>query len=285
MDVSIRDLQKKALEILDYFDKFCIEYNLEYFVCGGCCIGSQRHQGFIPWDDDIDVFMPRPDYEKLSAIWGRYGDHEKYTLCRTNKELNYHDCGTLLKDNNTTFINSHSTEADIHHGYMLDIIPLDGYAPTKPRRMAQIFYASLFSLYNAQRLPDNQGALVKSLSALLLGIVPSKSLRYAIWKFSEKRMSKYDFYEAENITELVTGFRYMKNKYPKEIFSQQLWVDFEERKIPIPLGYDQYLTMAFGDYMELPPKEKRMPKHDAVFIDLNNSYKKYKGVWYCRNER
>ncbi len=283
MSTSICEIQIKALEILAYFDGFCRQNDLEYFVCGGCCIGSQRYRGFIPWDDDVDVFMPRPDYERLFEIWQETGELANYSLCRTNERENFHNCGALLKDNNTTFILRHSVNDDIHHGYMLDIIPIDGYAPTRFRRLMQLFYASLFSLYNAQRLPDNQGIIIKVLSFILLKMIPSKNLRFKIWKHSEKQMSRYCYHKMDAVTELVTGYRYMNIEYPKSIFSKQLYVDFEEMMIPIPYGYHEYLTKAFGDYLTPPPENKRVPKHETVFVDLKNSYKNYKGIWYCRD--
>ena len=73
-------------------------------------------------------------------------------------------------------------------------------------------------------------------------------------------------------------------KYPKDAFKEAIWVDFEGHKMPIPIGYDDYLKTAFGDYMKLPPKEKQLPQHDVVFCDLNNSYKKYKGKYYCKED-
>ena len=80
---EIRALQLKSLEILKVFDKFCRRHKLRYFLCGGCCIGTIRHQGFIPWDDDVDVFMPRPDYERLRKLWKQEMDEHQYALCRS----------------------------------------------------------------------------------------------------------------------------------------------------------------------------------------------------------
>ena len=85
-NVKLRDLQLKCLEILLYFKDFCEKHNLRFFLCGGACIGAIRHKGFIPWDDDIDVFMPREDYEKLGDLWNKYADTERYEYCRTNKD-------------------------------------------------------------------------------------------------------------------------------------------------------------------------------------------------------
>ncbi|MCI7126847.1 MAG: LicD family protein, partial [Clostridium sp.] len=78
-----KKIQDKELEMLLYFQKICDEHHLTFYLCGGGLIGAIRHRGFIPWDDDLDVFMPRPDYEKLSAIWNEYADTQKYSYCRT----------------------------------------------------------------------------------------------------------------------------------------------------------------------------------------------------------
>ncbi len=282
---SIADFQQKALEVFLYFADFCKEHNLRYFVCGGCCIGAVRHKGFIPWDDDIDVFMPRPDYERMCQLWRNYGDTQNYTLCRSNEQINYHDCGMLLKDNNSTFIQQHSQAEDIHHGYMMDIIPLDGGAPHGFKRKMQKLYAAVFSLFNAQRLPDNQGKKIRALAKIAFALVPSKKMRYKLWRFAEKKMSQYDFDEAPYITELVTGFRYMKNEYPPEVFAGVTYLPFEHLEIAVPQGYDTYLRMAFGDYMQLPPKEKRVPKHQVAFVDLQTPYTAYKGIHYCQEQK
>ena len=82
-DNEIRELQLKELELLKVFKSFCDSHGLLFYFCGGCCIGALRHKGFIPWDDDIDVFMPREDYEKLYTLWKEYGDNEKYPILRT----------------------------------------------------------------------------------------------------------------------------------------------------------------------------------------------------------
>lgn len=284
-DEQIKMLQSKALEILVYFRDFCEKYNLTFYLCGGCCIGAIRHKGFIPWDDDIDVFMPREDYEKLGDLWNKYADTDRYSFCRSNKETNYRHLGASIRDNNTTFINKHSKNLDINHGIALEILPLDGCPDNKMKRIKQIFFAMLFSLFNAQRLPNNQGKFIRIMSKIILSIVRSQKLRYWIWSYSEKQMTKYKIEDCNYITELVTGFRYMKNKYPKCIFEKAIYKEFEGYKMPVPIGYDEYLKMAFGDYMKLPPLEERVPRHDTVYINVKESYKKFKGIYYGVKEK
>ena len=78
-----KEIQEKELNMLLYFKEFCDKHNLRFYLCGGGLIGAIRHNGFIPWDDDLDLFMPRPDYEKLAELWPKYADTERYTYCRT----------------------------------------------------------------------------------------------------------------------------------------------------------------------------------------------------------
>lgn len=279
-EINIQQLQNKMLEIFLYFKKICDENNLKFYICGGGLIGAVRHKGFIPWDDDIDVFMPREDYEKLGEIWEKYADTTKYRYCRTNLIENYHDCGASIRDLNTTFINRHSKNEDICHGLAIEIMPIDGCPKSKILRGWQLLNAMIFALFNAQRLPDNKGKLFRIVAKIVYTLIPSKKLRYYIWKFTEKQMTRYSWDNCEEVTELIGSLKGMLLRHPKEDFDQIVYLDFEGYKIPAMKGYENYLKKIWGNYMELPPIEKRVAKHDAVYIDLNNSYKKYKGIYY-----
>ncbi|MEZ4357071.1 MAG: LicD family protein [Eubacteriales bacterium] len=277
---QIKALQNKSLEILLYFKDFCEKHNLLFYLCGGCCIGAVRHGGFIPWDDDVDVFMPRADYERLYLLWDKEADTERYSICRTTKDVNYHSLVTMIKDNNTAFINRHSCNLDINHGLMLDVIPIDGYPSSVLARKKQALNAMAYSIFNAQRLPDHQGKFIRAISKIILAVVRSPRLKYWIWSRAEKKMTKHDIKDCDYITELCSGYRYLKKKYDKSIFKKAILKEFEGFMLPIPAGYDKYLKTAFGDYTQLPPEEDRTPKHDTVYINLNESYKKYKGIYY-----
>lgn len=282
---ELRKLQLKSLEMAVYFRDFCKQNGLKFFICGGCCIGAVRNKGFVPWDDDVDVFMPRDDYEKLGEIWDQKADTNRYSYCRADETHHYRNLFATVNDNNTTFIKTHQANLDINHGVALDILPLDGYPNSRGARVLQVFWALIYSVFCAQIAPVNHGRLVNFCGRVLLGLVPSRKLRYKIWQFAERQMSKHKISDCDNITELCSGPRYMRNKYPKSAFSEALDVDFEGEKMPIPKGYDEYLRMAFGDYMRLPPKEKQVAHHYAVFCDLSNGYKRYKGQYYCKGER
>lgn len=274
-----RKLQLKSLEMALYFDKFCEERGLLYYFCGGCCIGTIRDKGFIPWDDDVDVFMPRADYERLKAEWV---NTDQYSIQYPTRDFQTENQFLTIHDNYTTFVKTYQKDLDINHGIMLDVIPLDG-CPAGFARKKQKIWALLYSLFVVGKAPDNHGGLVSFASKCLLGVFRGKNIRYKIWRTCERNMSKYKIEDCDYITELCTGPGYMKNEYPKECFASAVRMEFEGHMMPLPVGYDKYLRMAFGDYMQLPPKDKQVCHHEYEVIDTEKSYLEYRGKEYFVN--
>lgn len=278
---QIRGMQLKSYEIFRYLKGFCDEHGLLVYFCGGCCIGALRHKGFIPWDDDIDVMMPRDDYERLAELWPKYADTQRYSYVRTSEDLVTGDLMAKICDNTTTCITGYQQNADIPQGLTLDIIPLDGCPSNRNARRAQKAWALVFSLFCAQSIPSNHGGLMAWGSKVLLGLFRGRRVRYKIWRFAEKQMTKHRIEDCKLITELCSGPGYMRNEYPAHAFARAICKEFEGNEEPLPQGYDEYLRIAFGDYMEMPPEEKRKPHHDVVFLDLETPYLEYRGVKYC----
>ena len=272
-------LQAKCLEMAEYFVQFCKENDLLCYLCGGGAIGTLRHKGFIPWDDDLDFFMPRKDYEKLAQLWPQKAD-SRYQLSKSNENYIDRNLFITIRDTQTTCIKPYQQDLDIPHGLALDVLPLDYYPANGLSRKKQVIAALVYSLFCAQTIPEKHGGIMKLGSQALLALVPSKKLRYKIWKKAEAEMTKYTKEESDGITELCSGPYYMKKKYPISSFEDALWLPFEETELPIPVGYDAYLKTAFGDYMTPPPVEKQVAHHDAVLIDLEKSYTHYKGEYY-----
>ncbi len=281
---ELRRAQLKQLEMYLHFKDFCEKHSLTFFFCGGCCIGTLRHSGFIPWDDDIDVFMPRADYEKLWELYKSEGDESRFELLRTTPER---FCGNIfmtMVDKETTCVKPYQKHLDIPHGYPLDILPLDA-CPDGLRRKIQKAYALCYSLFCAQVVPENHGGAVSFAARVLLGIFRGKKIRAAIWKHCERKMTKYKLEDCTKITELCSGPHYMQKEYPKEAFASAVYKDFEGISSPIPVGYDIYLRTAFGEYMTLPPKEKQKPHHDTVFSDIDAPCETYRGIHFLTEEK
>jgi len=277
---TFKKLQAKMLDMLLYFKDFCAEHGLMFYLCGGGAIGAIREHGFVPWDDDIDCFMPRADYERFPELWEKYGDKERFVFCRTNEKVNFHHSCTSLRDPNTTFICSYNQNLDICHGVAFEIAPIDGCPKSRIKRYVQLFHAFTYALFNTQRLPNNKGKLFRAAAKVIYALVPSQKIRYWLWKNAEKQMSKYSWDECDKVTELIGSVKGMLLEHPKEWFSSQVWVDFEGHKVPVMAGYHEYLTLIFGNYMERPPVEQQKPKHELEFVDMDRPYTFYKGVKY-----
>jgi len=265
---QLRKLQLRELETLVYFKEFCDKHNLLFYFCGGCCIGTLRNKGFIPWDDDIDIFMPREDYEKLPLLWEKYSENKRFLCLKTNDNIFTGNIFTTIVDTSGTCVKANQAHLDIPHGLVMDIFPLDG-CPDGWKRKTQKLWAMIYSLFLAQIVPEKHGGIIAFGSKILLSIFRGKRIRSKIWHFAEKQMSKYPIKDCDKITELCAGPHYMQCEYPKNAFSSAVYGEFEGLQMPIPKGYDVYLKTAFGDYMTIPPVEQQKPHHDVVYCDVD----------------
>ena len=266
---TLRELQIAELDGLNFFDDFCRSHGLTYYLCGGCLIGSIRNKGFVPWDDDIDVLMPRPDYEQFLRLYKEENPSKRFVLLDGDKENTYGNIFAVIADTDHTLIKEYQKDMDMPHGIPLDIFPIDGLASGKMARYTQYMWTMIYSLFRSGIVPKNQGGLLSFGSKVLLGIFRGKNIRYKIWKFAEKRMSRYSFETSENVAELCAGFYFMKKVYPRSIYDGVTEVEFEGRRYLAMKNYDEYLKIPFGNYMELPPEEKRVAHHDIIELELN----------------
>ena len=120
---DLHQLQKKSLEMAKYIIQFCKEHNIRVYFFAGSLLGAVRHHGFIPWDDDIDMILPAPDFKRFVKIWNLEADTERYSLCLQTKDYNDHTLTASVRDNNTTFITDSTVDLDVNQGLAIDISP------------------------------------------------------------------------------------------------------------------------------------------------------------------
>lgn len=277
---DLPELQNIMLNILKCFITLCNENTLRYWLGGGTCLGAVRNGGFIPWDDDLDVFMPRPDYEAFCDLYKDQIVLDRFKIVITDEAKNYHHRVMQMVDINTTFIVTGNENDDIEHGVYIDIIPFDA-CPEKPfKRIRQILNSVIFSVYNIQRLPRYQGGtLMKFVVSTLLACAKDPKKRFRIWKHAERKMVCADWDNCKNVVETVTSFKSLLKPKPREWFETRE-ISFENILAKIPVGAEEYMKGVYGDYLKLPPNQEQIPRHDLVFMDLKNTYLCYKGEKY-----
>lgn len=270
---ELRNLQLKLVNLLNVFDKFCSDNDIRYYLTYGTCLGAIRHKGFIPWDDDLDLAMPRDDFEKLFQLWNNVNN--RYQLLRPTEDVLTGVHIGQLRDSETTCIYDYARNYDICQGIKIDIAPLDGCPENKYSRIKQSFFCKVYGLMSAQRVPNHGSKKVKLLAKMVLFLIRSKNLRFKLFHYAEKQVKKYKYDDNDKI-------RWNYGRIvDKSFFGEPYYVDFEGELRPVPREYDKLLKISYGNYMEFPPEEKRKPETKVFFFDLFTPHIKYKGVKYC----
>lgn len=269
-DVKLRELQLTELEILKAFRDVCEKHNLTYFLSAGTLLGAVRHKGFIPWDDDIDVTMPYTDYVRFLEI-GQAELSDAYFLQSTDTERYYHFPFAKIRKNNTTMLDSYQTKWRIHHGIWIDIFPLievDQKSYFRTKRLIAISKALQMDNFVKIHTEEFSHLLGKKLYLLfILFKLPFRLRHYLKRKIDEFVCSAEG---KDEYAELAASITYC---FPKELFIGKTDLVFENEHFTVPIGYEEYLKIHFGDYMSLPPESER---HGHVnIVDTKQNYTVY----------
>lgn len=270
----LKGMQSCQLQILKELDKVCRKNNIPYYLAFGTALGAVRHKGFIPWDDDIDVYMRVEDVRKLTL---HQKDFPPNLFIQTREsDSEYGLLIARIRDSNTTLIEADHVERDINHGVYIDIYPLF-YCPENDFKMKIVIVASLLCrLFAFNAPPAHKGPIYRFISKALLYLMPTsfkKRITDILYQYLISRpKSKY----LSNIPDVSLGKRNMDNWFREPSVG-----DFEGEKVPLPTMIEDYLIYEFGDYMKLPPIEKREIHHEYLFADFETPYITYKGIKYC----
>lgn len=283
-DDDLIKLQKKSLDMAKYVISFCKERDIRIYFFAGSLLGAVRHKGFIPWDDDIDMILPEPDFKRLVVAWEKDADKENFSLCLQTRDYNDHTLTGSIRDNNTTFITDSTVELDVNQGLAIDILPLHACPKTAIGKKIQLLLAAGSSLFKAERVPARQSKVVSIVARIILRIFRTSRLRYFIWHILEKIATRSNkSYEKSDFVREFTMFPFITWLYPREWFDKAEWVKFEDTEVPIPVGAREYLRKRYGDYMKMPAEKNRHPEHRILFMDLDTPYKEYRGKKYFVN--
>jgi len=270
---SVASYKSLLVKMLGDLTEICEKYNLHYYCACGTLLGAIRHKGFIPWDDDIDIYMPREDYMKMINLSNQneLGDYKVISM------QNHSGGVAFAKFWNTRTTLWEIEEVHFVYGVYIDIFPLDATNETKEqflrnyrrRRLVNSIYQlsqmhfSLSAL-NSRIKQGDRKFIIKDLLSLFVPNYLSKYIRKKLICLDEKG-------NESNGSFLVSyyGDYGEKEYFKKEWFADYKMADFESLKVRIPCEYDSYLRQLYGNYMELPPIEKRITHHYHYYLNLN----------------
>lgn len=252
-------VQEVEIDILRQIDGICKKYEIEYFAIGGTVLGAVRHQGFIPWDDDIDIAMPRKDYEKFLRV-AQDELPKGYFVQNYFTEPNTPFYFTKIRKDNTLFVEYYLRGCKIHQGIFVDIFPFDAVPKNKwvrkihfriCRALYQLFLAKSLTTACSSRFKqqDNYKSYLRKIAHALLFFFPKSwlfnALNHCVQIFNNR--------STEEISHIV---RKRLRVSLKELYPIQ-YLPFSGFQMPVPNDYDAYLKAQFGEYDILPPEEKR----------------------------
>lgn len=259
--LSLEEIKQIELNILLSFKQFCEEQNLRYYLAGGTLLGAIRHKGFIPWDDDIDVCMPRKDYEIFIKEFDKF--HDYYKLKNLSKG-NFTAPFSKIVDLRTIIINKYNI-SDIDTNLWIDVFPVDGL-PDTLSEIACIykkcgFYRKVLMLNDAM-LGEGKTKIRKYLKYFLKPLARLYGKKRCVDNIL-KLASQYPYDKHGYVGDIVWGLYGIGECMLKNEFEKIFVVEFEGHTFPTFSCWDSYLRGLYGDYMKLPPKEKRIT-HDMV---------------------
>ena len=259
--MTLNDVQDQLLNIMSYVDQFCEEHKIKYYMLGGTALGAKRHQGFIPWDDDIDIGMVREDYEKFISLSDQLVKDFEFKNYRCSK-----NCDAVIT--RLYFYNTEIDNPSMKHSWFdkrmyFDVFPLD-YVPIDPSKQEK----QKSSLLRMKKLLwwsmpfKHKSNVIKRFVAWTIHTA-LRPLHNSVLRKMDKIMSEYGKDEACGICSMASQYAYDKQNMPFEVYGEPVKYKFEDRQFYGPQNIDAYLAQLFGtDYMQVPPVEKRRKGFD-----------------------
>lgn len=258
-EVLIKEVKQIELEMFLKFDEICRKNDIKYFLGGGTFLGAVRHKGFIPWDDDIDVAMERKEYERFCRIAIKELPADMFLQ-------NYHtepNCGLVfakIRKENTIMSEVYSHHIDMHQGIWIDIFPLD-HIPDDSKKAIRmkkkaLILKNLYIIKSGYHNPHPESWIYRTAYAICKCIVKPISLEFLIHSL-ESVIRQYEN-EETNYLFPFGGAYPKKDTTPSSLLDEFSEYEFENHSVISLKDYDAYLTQLYGDYMKLPPVEKRV---------------------------
>ncbi len=263
---SLEEHQSALKLLLEEFDRVCKILDIPYILFAGTMLGAVRHQGFIPWDDDLDILMLRKDYE-------RFLDNAESVLNNRfflQKEFSAHwplFFSKLRLKGTTCLEKYHPKDLKTQHGVYIDIFPCDNASKHSLGRKLQFISSKVVIAKALKKRGYETNSSTKKIFMSICSFLPASLFRRIATHAPENSKYVHSFFAAAK--------DYSKNIFPREFISQRTEAYFEGKPYPISKEYDKLLKILYGDYMTLPSQEERECKKHVILVDLNNPYEYY----------
>ena len=256
--MSPEETKSVELKILTDVADFCERHGLRYYLAYGTLIGAVRHKGFIPWDDDIDIQMPREDYVKFLEIFNEENKEGHLRAISPNDPASFYSFTKIIDTRTVKIEAGIKYDNKEHLGIDIDIFPLDGQPDGEKEYIK--WYKKKFKIYKLKALvmSDPDLSWKRKLICPLLQAFRSKEYYQ---KKADKLQTVYPYADSKYVGCTASLFNSPKNRHNKEDFSDSVKVEFEGHLLNAPIGYDKVLRDLFGDYMQLPPIEQQITHH------------------------
>lgn len=263
--VSVRDLQLALLGVLKDFDRLCADHGMQYSLAAGTLLGAVRHEGFIPWDDDVDLFMPREDFDLLLSISDDELAQRGYTLQRPFSEAWPSGYAKLCKNGTTYLENYKYKNRNQHHGIFIDIMPIDNLSNNRfVQKLQWISYRIITAKALANRGYATRSPL-KLLAMMIAKGIPDQFLRKIVINREDRSSDKVHSF-------LGSAHFFERNIFPRTTIEAYTKLSFEGVPFSVMQNYREVLTVQYGDYMTPPPEAERIAALHAVLVDLDREW-------------
>lgn len=272
MDYDLKELQQVQLSILNELKRVCDKNGIKFYLAYGTCLGALRHNGFIPWDDDIDVLMPYEDTVKLLKCREQIG--EGFFLQSNETDKGFFHTILRLRKNGTACVESDDLDMNCHHGIYIDIYPLYNYPDSKLQRFRVCYDSLMYQLILSDRAPKNHGGAVRFIGNFILLFYKNQKIKAAKINRLVKHMTS--FRNTKRVADLygmdLTLTRVIS--YDSAWFGEPSLHMFEGLEMPLPTDPYSYMKERYGgDFMEMPPVEKQQSYHRYALVDMEKEYR------------
>lgn len=264
---TIQEHQQAMCSLLCEFDRVCKELNIPYYLFAGTLLGAVRYQGFIPWDDDVDVIMHRQDYQRFLEEAPKVLNREVFYLQREFSEHYPMFFSKLMLNGTTCLEKHHPKDPLVHQGVYMDIFPCDHGYQSKIGRYLQFLCSKVVIAKGLDARGFDTRSVAKKVFMVACRILPRKMFHKIV--LGPKKPGNYLH------CFLAAASKFSRSNFPADLLGDKTILTFEGRQFPAPTQYDGLLRVLYGDYMKIPSAEERKCKQHAVLVDLKHSYERY----------